>query len=166
METDTKNSEKKLLTQVVIGIFNFHYFLWEFCTMYFNCIHFSPPAPPRYSPSHLILCPILKLIKYNLCCPDTLGRMTLYWTMVFLPGDTHLKKANSPSLHSSSRNKTLCPPPNPWSDSVSLELAQAMHAVRTAKSSYGQLSYCVHKISFLCDCPPLLVLTIFAPTLL
>lgn len=157
---------KNLLTQVVIGIFNFYYFLWEFCTMYFNRIHFFPPAPPRYSPTHLILCPVLKHIMYNLCCPYTLGCMPLYWTMVYQPGNTPFKKGNSPSLHSSSRNKTLFPPPNPWPDSVMLELAQIMHAVRTTISSYGQLQYCVHKISFPCNCLPLLVLTIFTPTLL
>lgn len=101
---------------------------------------------------------------YNLCCPYTLGCMTLYWTMDYQPGNTPLKKVNSPSLPSSSRNKTLCPPPNPWPDSVLLELTQVMHAVRTTISSYGQLPYCVHKISFPCNCLPLPVLTIFTPT--
>lgn len=134
--------------------------------MYFNHIYFSLPAPPRYSPSHLILCPVLKPVKYDLCCPYSLGCMTLYWTMVYLSDDTRLKKVNSPSLHSSSRNKTLCPPPNLWSDSDLLKLSQVIHAVRTAISLYGQLSYCAHKISFPCNCLLLPVLTIFAPTLL
>lgn len=79
--------------------------VWEFCTIYFDLLHFSS-VPARSPPPSILpcLCAIFLLFKKKICqvyftWSYTLACVALYWSVVDLPQTIPLRKIQCPRIY-------------------------------------------------------------------
>lgn len=125
-------------------IWLFFYILWEFCTMWFDCIY---PFPQLFTDLSLLPSPsssvsfIFIHSKSILCCPYICGSVAIHWNTVNLSGATLLKRTVSlPTLSitncSAARGGASCAVPlYILGFGLSWGCTGPMHAVTTALSS-------------------------------